>query len=166
MAFFARLQKSSKSTRLLLTTREALPAPFNIGRNTRRLGPLSEHDALHLIAGVRDKAGYSAKSLNVEDLDKEFGDLARSVNYHARALTLLAQLISERGDELPDLNADLSHLMAELERKSPGERENSLFASLELSLRKLSPEVRTVVDALAVYHGGADVWTWSQVVGM
>ncbi len=163
MAFFARLQKSSKATRLLLTTRETLPAPFNIGRNTRRLGPLSEHDALHLIASVRDQAGYSAKSLNVEDLDKEFGDLARSVNYHARALTLLAQLISERGEELPDLNADLSLLMAELERKSPGERENSLFASLELSLRRLSPEVRTIVDVLAVYNGGADVATWAMV---
>lgn len=161
--FFSRLLKSSDTTRLLLTTRETLPAPFDTGRNHRRTGPLAPEDALRLIAEVMKKEGIEVPSLNVEDLDAQFGALARTANYHARAITLLTKTLAERGDALPELNTDLSHLMAELERKNPGERENSLFASLELSLRRLPPEVRTVVDALAVYHGGADVATWAMV---
>lgn len=161
--FFSRLLKSSPATRLLLTTREALPAPFDRGRNTRRIGPLAPTDALLLIAEVMKNEGIPVPSLNAEDLDEQFGALARTANYHARALTLLTKLLAQRGDELPKLNTDLRHLMAEMERKNPGERENSLFASLELSLRRLPEEVREVVDALAVYHGGADVATWAMV---
>ncbi len=162
-AFFDRLLKSDSRTRLLLTSRERLPEPFDAGKCNVRIGRLSERDALHLIAEVMKQEGIPVPSLNVEDLDKQFGALAQTANYHARALTLLTKILAERRDDLPDLNADLSHLMAELDKKYPGERENSLFASLELSLRRLRPEVREVVDVLAVYHGGADMATWAMV---
>lgn len=165
--FFSRLLKSSEHTRLLFTTREALPAPFDTGRNTRRIGQLAPADALHLIAEVMKTAGIEVPSLNVEDLDEQFGALARTANYHARALTLLTQSLAGLGDatreKLLRFNADYSHLMAELEHKNPGERENSLFASLELSLRRLPPGLREVVDSLAVYHAGADLATWAMV---
>lgn len=160
---FSRLLDGAPSTRLLLTSRERLPAPFDVGKCNVRLGRLSEYDALHLIAEVMKQEGIPVPSLNVEDLDKQFGALARTANYHARALTLLAKTLAERGDALPDLNADLSHLMAELDKKHPGDRENSLFASLELSLRRLPPEMREVVDALAVFHSGADLVSWASV---
>lgn len=167
LQFFSRLLKTSPRTRLLFTSRETLPAPFDTGFQTRRLGALAPADALHLVAEVMQNAGIEVPSLNVEDLDEQFGALARSANYHARALTLLTQSLAVLGDTTRDIllgfNADYAHLMAELERKHPGERENSLFASLELSLRRLPPDVRTVVDALAVYHGGADVATWAMV---
>ncbi|MBL7797283.1 MAG: CHAT domain-containing protein [Saprospiraceae bacterium] len=167
LEFFTRLRKNAPATRLLLTTRERLPAPFDAAKNTVRIGPLVPHDALRLIADVMKNAGIEVPGLNAEDLDKQFGALARTANYHARALTLLTQTLAGRSaaerEPLLQLNADLSHLMAELEQKHPGDRENSLFASLELSLRRLPAEVGEVVDVLAVYHGGADVVTWAMV---
>ncbi len=161
--FFTRLLAPDPRTRLLLTTREPLPAPFDAGKCAVRIGALAPYDALRLIAQVMEQEGIEVPSLNAEDLDKQFGALARTANYHARALTLLTKIIAERGGNMPGLNADLSQLMAELERRRPGERENSLYASLELSLRRLPDEIRPVVDALAVYHGGADVATWAMV---
>jgi tetratricopeptide (TPR) repeat protein len=167
VVFFAHLLKISPHTRLLFTSRETLPAPFDTGFQTRRLGALDPADALHLVAEVMQNAGIAVPSLNVEDLDEQFGALARSANYHARALTLLTQSLAALGDNTRDtllgFNADYAQLMAELERKHPGERENSLFASLELSLRRLPPDVRAVVEALAVYQGGADVISWAMV---
>ncbi|HUT11910.1 MAG TPA: tetratricopeptide repeat protein, partial [Thermoguttaceae bacterium] len=46
-------------------------------------------------------------------------------------------------------------LMAELHRQYPDDRERSLFASVELSLRRFSPETREKIRVLAVFHGGA-----------
>lgn len=163
LQFFSRLLKSGKQTRLLFTTREALPSPFNQGRHTQRLGQLTPSDALHLIAAVMQAEGIAVPSLNADDLEEQFGALARTANYHARALSLLTKQLAQRQDELPQLNTDLSHLMLDLEGKYPGERENSLFASLELSLQRLPEGVRGVVDALAVYQGGVDVATWAMV---
>lgn len=164
--FFSRLLKSSTQTRLLLTTREPLPSPFNQGRHIQRLGQLNPADALHLIAAVMQAEGIAVPSLNADDLEAQFGALARTANYHARALSLLTKQLAQRQEDLPQLNTDLSHLMLELERKYPGERENSLFASLELSLQRLPEGVREVVDALALYQGGGDVATWAMVVEM
>ncbi|MBK6995520.1 MAG: tetratricopeptide repeat protein [Lewinellaceae bacterium] len=160
-ALFSRLKNAGAS--LLFTTRERLPAPFDAGRNHRYLGQLSPADALRLIAGVRRQEGLEEPPLNLEDLEKAYGVLASRLNYHARACALLARTIPADADTLTLLDADLTQLMADLERKHPGERENSLFASLELSLRRLPPAMREVVDALAVYHGGADVATWAMV---
>ncbi|HRI61079.1 MAG TPA: CHAT domain-containing protein [Saprospiraceae bacterium] len=163
IAFFQRILESSDRTRLLLTTRERMPAPFHRGDREVRLGALAPHDALRLIAEVMKTEGIPVPSLNSEDLEAQFGALARTANYHARALTLLTRAIAERRDGLPGLNADLSALMVEMERKHPGDRENSLFASVELSLRRLPEGMREVVDALAVFHGGADLVSWAMV---
>jgi isopentenyl phosphate kinase len=46
--------------------------------------------------------------------------------------------------------------MAQLEAENPGDRENSLYASVELSLRRLPEEVRERVKRLAVVHGGGN----------
>src|SRR6185295_16893903 len=45
-------------------------------------------------------------------------------------------------------------LMSELDRKHPGDRENSLYASVELSLRRLPPDMQQQIKALGVFHGG------------
>jgi hypothetical protein len=47
--------------------------------------------------------------------------------------------------------------MAELHKKHPDDRENSLYASVELSLRRLPQEMREQVKALTVFHGGANL---------
>jgi hypothetical protein len=52
---------------------------------------------------------------------------------------------------------DLRRLMAELQARHPGDRENSLYASVELSLRRLPAELREKLSALSMFHGGADL---------
>ncbi|MCJ8272749.1 MAG: hypothetical protein MJK04_25550, partial [Psychrosphaera sp.] len=54
--------------------------------------------------------------------------------------------------------------MAKLEKENPNDRENSLYASVELSLRRLPPEVRAQVNKLAAFHDGGSLWTMSQVM--
>ncbi len=48
----------------------------------------------------------------------------------------------------------LVELMAEMERKFPGSREKSVYASVELSLRRMSPANRDRARVLGVFHGG------------
>jgi hypothetical protein len=54
--------------------------------------------------------------------------------------------------------------MAELHQKHPNDRENSLYASVELSLRRLSPELRKQIQALAVFQGGVYLAVLAQVL--
>ncbi len=61
---------------------------------------------------------------------------------------------------------NVARLMAELERKSPGNRESSLYARVELSLRRLPTEMRELVNRLAAIHGGANRFVLSQVMGI
>jgi tetratricopeptide (TPR) repeat protein len=56
--------------------------------------------------------------------------------------------------------------MAKLEAENKGDRENSLYASVELSLRRLPDEVRQRVNRLAVVHGGGHAFVLRQVMGV
>jgi len=47
--------------------------------------------------------------------------------------------------------------MGEMERKFPGSREKSLFASVELSLRRLSPANRERARVLGMFYGAVDL---------
>jgi tetratricopeptide (TPR) repeat protein len=51
--------------------------------------------------------------------------------------------------------------MAELHEQYPDDRERSLYASVELSLRRLPEDVRQSVNMLAVFHGGVNARVWS-----
>jgi tetratricopeptide (TPR) repeat protein len=163
IAFFEKLQQTAAYTRLIFTTRESLPAPFDRGERELRLGALGEYDAVKLVAQIMRTEGIQLPAEDHQTLKELFRDLVEKANYHARALTLLAREIARHRGGLRGLTAELHELMAELDRRHPGERENSLFASVELSLRRLPTEMREVVNALAVYHGGADVATWAMV---
>ena len=66
--------------------------------------------------------------------------VVEAVNRHARALVLLAREVARRG--VKATTGDLRSLMAHLQRTHPGDRENSLYASVELSLRRLAKESR------------------------
>jgi tetratricopeptide (TPR) repeat protein len=68
---------------------------------------------------------------------------------------LLAPALRSRGVEAT--RAALVELMLEMEQKFPGSREHSLFASVELSLRRLSPENRERARVLGVFHGGVQL---------
>jgi tetratricopeptide (TPR) repeat protein len=82
-------------------------------------------------------------------------ELVEAVNGHARSLVLLAPEISARG--VVTTTATLSRLMAKLQAAHPDDRERSLFASVELSLGRLTPEMRHMIRPLGVFQGEVDL---------
>src|SRR5262249_42684683 len=118
-------------TRLLFTTREPLPEPFNHRHREITLGALSREDAIELVGEVMRQEGLTPKQEEAAKAPQEIIDLAEAVNRHARALTLMAREISRSG--VRATTGDLRQLMAELHAKHPDDRENSLYASVELS---------------------------------
>ncbi len=137
---------------LLFTTREPLPAPFHHKAREIVLGALSVTDAKALVMQVMNNEGLRLRHDDQGNTPQEVDDLVRSVGCHARALVLLARELAQRG--VKATTANVRAIMQELEQRHPGQRELSLFASVELSLRRLSPEVREQVVGLAVFQDG------------
>ena len=143
-------------TRLVFTSRESLPAPFDAPRCRRELHQLDREDAVKLVERVlnREAAGAGAAA---EAAREAIEQLVDAVHGHARTLALLAPALRSRGVEATRLS--LIELMAEMERKFPGSREKSVYASVELSLRRMSPANRDKAGVLGVFHGGVNVVT-------
>jgi len=146
--------KTKGNSRLVFTSREELPAPFDAERNRRDLRQLDREDAVKLVERVlnREDSGAGAAADAASDAIEQ---LVEAVNGHARTLALLAPALRSRGVEAT--RDSLVELMAEMERKFPGSREKSLFASVELSLRRMSPANRDKARVLGVFHGGVDL---------
>ena len=153
LALCARLNARG-DTRLLFTSREALPAPFDAVRQRRELQRLAREDAVKLVERVLNAAGGDAGA-STDVAREEIEQLVDAVHGHARSLALLAPALQSRGVEAT--RASLVELMAEMERKFPGRREQSVFASVELSLRRLSPANRDKARVLGVFHGGVQL---------
>ncbi len=151
-------------TRLVFTSRESLPAPFAHARCERELGALDRRDAIELVSQVMKDHGWTPEERDPGRTPQEVEDLVDAVHCHARALTLLARELVRTG--VTATTANLRDLMADLERKHPGDRENSLYASVELSLRRLSPDAREHVKALAVCHGGVHLGVLQNLTGL
>lgn len=150
-----RLLDADPATRLVFTTREPLPSPFDSRRNEMPLGALSREDAVALVGEVMKQEGLTPRADDPGSDPREVTDLVEAVDRHARALVLLARELAHTGVRATTEN--LRRLTADLDRRHPGERENSLYASVELSLRRLAPEVRARLKPLAVFHGGAHI---------
>jgi len=141
-------------TQLVFTSREALPAPFDTERNQRELYQLDREDAVKLVERALDREAAGAGA--AADAAREaIEQLVDAVHGHARTLALLAPALRNLGVDAT--RASLVELMAEMERKFPGSREKSLFASVELSLRRMSPANRDKAHVLGVFHGGVDL---------
>ncbi len=149
----ARLQAKG-DTRLVFTSREALPAPFAAQRNRRELHQLDREDAVKLVERVLNVAGGDAGAPS-DAAREQIEQLVDAVHGHARTLALLAPALRDRGVEAT--RASLVELMAEMEQKFPGSREHSVFASVELSLQRLSAANRERAHVLGVFHGGVDL---------
>jgi tetratricopeptide (TPR) repeat protein len=144
-------------TRLLVTSREAPPAPLQ--SPTLRLGPLGREEGRELVAGVLARADRAPAG----DADEAAIDaLVEQVGGHARSLVLLAPLVAEQG--LKITKEAVAKKMADLEKLHPGDRENSLLASVRLSLDRLPQPARTQVRALAVFHSAAHVKALARVL--
>ncbi len=149
-------------TRIVFTSREALPAPFDGAMQCIALDRLSTEDAVQLVERTLglDGAGQGRAA------EAQRGDIAAlvdAVHGHVRTLALLAPALRERGAAATQ--ADLVALLADMERRFPGQREHSLLASVELSLRRLPPDLRERARVLAVFHGGVQLDMLRQMTG-
>lgn len=147
------LLNADPATRILFTSREPLPSPFDHARRDVRLGALDRTDAIALVSEVMKQEGLEPKADDPGGTPKEIEELVDAVNCHARALELLARELARQGVRATTEN--LHRLMGELDRQHPDDRQNSLYASIELSLRRLPPGMREQAKALAVFQGGA-----------
>ena len=149
-------------TRLVFTSREALPAPFDAQRQRRELGRLDREDAVKLVERVLNADVLEhplpqgeGRVREADDAREEIEQLVDAVHGHARTLALLAPALRERG--VAATRESLVELMAEMEQRFPGSREKSVFASVELSLRRMTAANRERARLLGVFHGGVDL---------
>ena len=163
LALCDKLLAAATRCRLLFTSRERLPQPFAGARNTVELGRLRKNEAIQLVERVMAEKGWEPPPSDNAMTPQEIEELVETVNCHPRALVLLAREVAA-GVRATTQNA--AKLMAKLEAQNPGDRENSLYASVELSLRRLPQEVRELVKRLAVIHGGANLFILSEVMGL
>lgn len=140
-------------TRIVFTSREALPAPFDAERHRRELHRLDRDDAVKLVERALNNSEDGTGAVDAEP--QEIEALVDAVHGHARTLALLAPALRERG--VAATRESLTALMAQMEQRFPGSREQSVFASVELSLRRLSPKNRERVGVLGVFHGGCNL---------
>ncbi len=126
------------------------PAPFDGVRNRRELHRLSREDAVKLVERVLNAAGGDGGTS--AEAREEIEALVESVNGHARTLALLAPSLQARGAKAT--RESLVELMAEMEKRFPGSREKSVFASVELSLRRMTDANRERARVL----GGLSWW--------
>ena len=161
LALCERLQKAG-DTRLIFTSREALPAPYNADRNRRELHQLDRDDAVKLVERVLNAAGGHAGT-STDAAREEIEQLVDAVHCHARTLALLAPSLREHGVETT--RESLVELMAEMEAQFPGSREKSVFASVELSLRRMSTANQQRARVLGVFHGAVDLDVLRSMMG-
>jgi tetratricopeptide (TPR) repeat protein len=149
-------------TRLIFTSREALPAPF--AGNVQRIGRLDRVDAIRLVGRVLGEGKWMPHSVDEAGSEEEVGELVDAVGCHARAVTLLTGEVAASG--VGRANEKIHEMMASLEKKHPGERERSLLASVELSLRRLPVETRRKMRPLGVFQGGGYVGVMAMVLSL
>jgi tetratricopeptide (TPR) repeat protein len=163
LALCQKLLAAADRCRLLFTSRERLPQPFAGTTNTIELGRLSTHEAIQLVEQVMAQNGWEPPISDNARTPEEVAELVETVNCHPRALVLLAREVAAG---VRATTHNVAQLMAKLEAQNQGDRENSLYASVELSLRRLPLEVRERVNRLAVFHGGGHLAIMAMVMGL
>jgi len=152
-------------TSLVFTSRSPLSVPFDNRGRELDVGRLSRSEALELVGKVLGEGGrIPGTRTDLESRDK-VEELVEALGGHARSLVLVAREL-RAGRRLNDTTADIRQIMADLHRRFPKDREQSLFASVELSLRKLPPELRAKLPPLGVFQGGGHVVAIALVLGL
>lgn len=148
-----------RDTRLVFTSREALPVPFDADRHRRELHRLDREEAVKFVERVLNADDGAAAGAALDATRESIEELVNKVHGHARTLTLLAPSLKSQGAEATC--QALGQLMVEMDRQyppgSPGSREKSVFASVELSLRRMSSANRDKARVVGVFHGGVDL---------
>ena len=157
------LLDASDDCRLVFTSREVLPPPFDGRVQTVDIRGLSKDEAVRLVERVMAKKAWEPPKTDDARTPEEIEALVEAVNRHPRALVLLAPEIV-RG--VTSTTKNIEAVMSKLEAENPGKRENSLYASVALSLRRLPPQTQQQIKALAVFHGGGHVDVMAMVIGI
>ena len=163
-ALLRRVLDADRRTRVVFTSRELLPAPFADPAAVWELGALDRDDAVALVTQVLTREGAAPPVSDAGATAEEVTALVEAVGCHARALVLLARETARAG--VAATTRDLQQLMARLEQAHPGDRENSLYASVALSLRRLPPDLRGHVGVLAACHGGIQLGVLAELTGL
>ncbi|MFM8330662.1 MAG: tetratricopeptide repeat protein [Candidatus Methylumidiphilus sp.] len=170
-------ERGVNATRIIFTSREHLPAPFDGARHHRELHQLHTDDAVKLVERVLNAdqnppapddhalalspspggRGVGERENKADALTESIEQLVAAVHGHARTLALLAPALREYGVE--QTRIDLVKLMAAMKPRDPdeSEREYSLYASVALSLNRLSPANQDRVRVLGLFQGGAQL---------
>ncbi len=156
-----RLQDAG-DTRLVFTSREALPEPFD--HHVVRIGRLDRGDAVALVARVLGEEEERPRSGDAGESEDEVERLVDAVDRHARSLVLVAREVASSG--VRGATDRLQELMAAMARRHPDDRERSLYASVELSLRRLPEATRRRLPRLGVFQGGGHLGVIAQVLGL
>lgn len=159
----AALQGASERCCLIFTSRELLPAPYDAPKNTVTLGRLTPDEAIQLVERVMAGHGWQPPESDDASTPEEISQLVETVGCHPRALVLLAREVAKGVRATTEAAAKL---MAQLETQNPGDRENSLYASVALSLRRLPPGMRRPLGRLAVFYGGGHLVIMGIVLGL
>ena len=136
-------------TRIVFTSREALPAPFDRPDNRRELTRLAPVDAVQFVERVLNLEGAGT---DADAAREEIEALVEAVHGHARTLALIAPSLRALGPART--RVALVDLMAQMERDFPGSREQSVYAGVALSVQRLAPVNQERVRVLGVFHGG------------
>ncbi|MEE8524192.1 MAG: CHAT domain-containing protein, partial [Thermoanaerobaculia bacterium] len=156
------LGRTASTTRLIFTSREALPSPF--GRHPVEIGRLDPREAVELVGKVLGEGNLMPHAGDPGESEDEIARLVDAVGGHARSLVLLAGEVVASG--VRHATERLHELMAALAAKYPDDRQRSLFASVELSLRRLPEATRRVIRPLGVFQGGAHGAVMAMVLGL
>lgn len=146
------LLQAAPGLHVVFTCRSPLPAPFDHPGRHIELSSLAPSDAIDLVREVLTQHGAAPKTDPDGTPAPHVRELVEAVRCHPRALVLVARELASRS--LRRTTADLRQILADLDARHPGDRENSLYASVELSLRRLSPPTRAALTPLAVCEGG------------
>jgi len=147
-------------TRILFTSRETLPAPFDHPANRRELGRLAPVDAVRFVERVLDLEGADR---DADATREEIEALVEAVHGHARTLALLAPSLCDEG---PARTRELLvTLMEQMEREFPGKREQSVYAGVALSLARLAPANQERVRVLGVFQGAVQLGVLRDMMG-
>ena len=129
------------------------PRPSTTAGRALDVGRLSPSEALELVGNVLGEGGRIPGTRTDLESREKVEELVAVLGGHARSLVLIAREL-RGGQPLGETTEGVRRIMARLEQQHPGEREQSLFASVELSLRKLPPDLRAKLPPLGVFHGG------------